>query len=118
MIPKPMLRKLYKKGSLKQDENEITFILQNEIYPATIVGLDPIKINEQNFDVEKIKVVINDDVVVNLVEVTKENPFKLTKGDTFTFKIEGNIDPGKHKIDFTFKTKEIGKISFDVEDEF
>ena len=53
MIPKVMLRKLYKKGSLKQDENEITFILQNEIYPATIVGLDPIKINEQDFGVEK-----------------------------------------------------------------
>ena len=72
----------------------------------------------KNFDVEKVKVVINDDVVVNLVEVTKENPFKLTKGDTFTFRIEGNIAPGKHKIDFGFNTKEIGKISFDVEDEF
>jgi hypothetical protein len=118
MIPKVMLRKLYKKGSLKQDENEITFTLQNEIYPATIVGLDPIKINEQDFDIDKIKVLINDDVVVNLAEVTKENPFKLTKGDTFTFRIEGNIDPGKHKIDFSFLTKEAGKIAFDVEDEF
>ncbi|MBK5112858.1 MAG: hypothetical protein KGD59_14210 [Candidatus Heimdallarchaeota archaeon] len=118
MIPKVMLRKLYKKGSLKQDENEITFILQNEIYPATIVGLDPIKINEQDFDIDKIKVLINDDVVVNLAEVTKENPFKLTKGDTFTFRIEGNIDPGKHKIDFSFLTKEAGKIAFDVEEEF
>ncbi|NHJ33410.1 MAG: hypothetical protein FK732_11160 [Asgard group archaeon] len=118
MIPKVMLRKIYRKGSLKQDENEITFILQNNIYPATIIGLDPIKINEQDFDIEKVKVVINDDVVVNLEDVNKENPFKLTKGDTFTFRIEGNIDPGKHKIDFSFNTKEAGKIAFDVEDEF
>jgi len=118
MIPKVMLRKLYQKGSLKQDENEIIFILQNNIYPATIIGLDPIKINEQDYDIEKVKVVINDDVEVNLVDVNKENPFKLTKGDTFTFRIEGNISPGKHTIDFSFITKEAGKIAFDVEDEF
>jgi hypothetical protein len=118
MIPKVMLRKLYQKGSLKQDEEEITFILQNNIYPATIVGIEHIKINEENFDAKKIKVLINDDEVVNLEEVNKENPFKLTKGDTFTFRIEGNISPGKHTIDFSFNTKEAGKISFDVEDEF
>ena len=118
MIPKVMLRKLYQNNSLKQDENEITFILQNNIYPATIIGLNPIKIDDQDFDVEKIKVVINDDVVINLVDVNKENPFKLTKGDTFTFRIEGNIEPGKHKIDFSLLTKEAGKLTFDVEDEF
>ena len=118
MIPKVMLRKLYKKGSLKQDEDEITFQLQNEIYPATIIGLDPIKIDEQDFDVDKIKVIINDDVVVNLMDVNKENPFKLTKGDTFTFRIKGNLEPGKHKIDLSLLTKEAGKLAFDVEDEF
>ncbi|MHA1123340.1 MAG: hydroxymethylglutaryl-CoA reductase, partial [Candidatus Heimdallarchaeota archaeon] len=57
MIPKVMLRKLYKNGSLKQDADEIIFQLQNNIYPATIIGLDPIKIDEQDFDVDKIKVV-------------------------------------------------------------
>ena len=118
MIPKVMLRKLYKKGSLKQEEDEITFKLQNEIYPATIIGLDPIKIDEQDFAIDKIKVLINDDVVVNLVDVSKEHPFKLTKGDTFTFRIKGKIEPGKHKIDLSLLTKEAGKLAFDVEDEF
>ena len=117
MIPKVMLRKLYQKNSLRQDDDEIIFILQNNIYPATIVGLDPIKINEQNYDVDKIRVLINEEVEVNLDSVNKENPFKLTKGDTFTFRIKGNIAPGKYTIDFSFLTKEAGKITFDVEDE-
>ena len=118
MIPKVMLKKIYKFGSLKQDADEISFQMQNNIYPATIIGVDPIKINEQDFEIDKVKVLINEEAVVNLVDVTKENPFKLTKGDTFTFKIKGNLEPGKHKIDFSSLTKEAGKIAFDVEDEF
>ncbi|MGC9780207.1 MAG: hypothetical protein HZR80_13260 [Candidatus Heimdallarchaeota archaeon] len=117
MIPKFMLKKLYLKGSLKQEGEEISFQLLNTIYPATIIGLDPLKIDEKEFDASKIKVIVNEKEI-NLDSISEENPFKLTKGDTFTFKVSGKLELGKHTIDFSLFTKEAGKIAFDVEDEF
>ncbi|MHA1500670.1 MAG: hypothetical protein ACTSSB_02385 [Candidatus Heimdallarchaeota archaeon] len=117
MIPKFMLKKLYVANSLKQDGDKITFQILNNLYPGTITGADPVKIDELAFDLSKIKIVYNGETIA-ADQISKDNPFPLTKGVTFTFLIEGVIQPGKHKIEFNFHTKEAGSIAFDVEDEF
>ncbi|MHA1186602.1 MAG: hypothetical protein ACTSSK_06940 [Candidatus Heimdallarchaeota archaeon] len=96
MIPKFMLKKLYVENSLKQDGNKITFQMLNTKH---------IKIDELEFDLAKIEVTFNDEKIV-VAEISEEKPFSLTKGVTFTFHIEGCIQPGKHKIDLNFLTKE------------
>ena len=111
-----MLKKLYSNGSLKQEEEEISFQMLNNIYPATIIGLEPIKIDDKEYEIAKTKVIVNENEI-QLDTISNDNPFKLTKGDTFTFKLEGKIEAGKHVIAFVFLTKEAGKIAFDVEDE-
>jgi len=117
MIPKFMLKKLYVANSLKQDGDKITFQILNNLYPGTIIGADPIKIDELAFDLAKTEIVFNGEKIVG-DQITEDNPFPLTKGVTFIFLIEGVIQPGKHKIEFNFHTKEAGSIAFDIEDEF
>ncbi|HUU76791.1 MAG TPA: hypothetical protein VMX55_00500 [candidate division Zixibacteria bacterium] len=117
MIPKFMLKKLYVTGSLTQDNGEVIFKLTNNLYTGTVTSIESIKINEQEYDLETINIDVGNEKV-NVSKITSENPFLLEKGGTFTFRVRGNLNPGKHKIDFSLLTKEAGKIAFDIEDEF
>jgi hypothetical protein len=117
MIPKFMLKKLYVEKSLKQDGDKIVFQMLNNLYPGTVISANHIKIDELAFELDKIEVTF-DDKKINVSEISEDKPFSLTKGVTFTFHIEGCIQPGKHKIELSFLTKEAGTIAFDVEDEF
>jgi len=117
MIPKFMLKKIYVVNSLKQDGDTITFQLLNNLYPGTVIGAEPVKIDELAFELSKTEIVYDNEKII-ADQISKDNPFPLTKGVTFTFQIEGVIQPGKHKIEFNFLTKEAGSIIFDVEDEF
>ena len=112
-----MLRKLYVTGSLTQDNGEVIFKIANNLYSGTVIAIEFIKINEQEFNLEKIKIDTGEELV-NVSSITTENPFILKKGRTFTFRMVGNLNPGKHKIDFSLLTKEAGRIAFDIEDEF
>ena len=50
MIPKFMLKKLYVQGSLKQDEEEYTFQLLNNLYPGTVKEVEYIKVDNEELD--------------------------------------------------------------------
>ena len=111
-----MLRKLYVTDSLTQDNDEVIFKLANNLYTGTVTSVEFIKINDQEYNLELINIEIGNKKV-NVSKITSENPFLLEKGGTFTFRVKGSLDPGKHKIDFSLLTKEAGKIAFDIEDE-
>ena len=96
--------------NLKQEGNKITFQMLNNLYPGTVIGAKHIKIDELEFDLAKIEVIFDEEKIV-VADISEEKPFSLTKGVTFTFHIEGCIQPGKHKIDLNFLTKEAGAIA-------
>ena len=74
-----------------------------------------IKVDDQKIDHNTIKIFVNEQEV-SVADISEEKPFKLTKGDTFTFKITGKISAGSHTLGFSLKTIEAGTIAFDVED--
>lgn len=116
MIPKFMLKKLYINNSLKQENDQIIFQMINNLVTGTVTEIEPIKIDDQAYSLEN-TVIEADEKQIKAAKVNKENPFVLEKGKTFTFKIKGKLEQGKHTFTFSFNTKEAGKISFDVEDE-
>ena len=115
MIPKFMLKKLYVQGSLTQEGEEYSFQLLNNLYPGTVKEVEYIKVDDQEIDHNTIKIFVNEEEL-SVADISEENPFKLTKGDTFTFKITGKLSAGSHSLGFSLITKEAGTIAFDVED--
>ena len=115
MIPKFMLKKLYVQGSLKQDEEEYTFQLLNNLYPGTVKEVEYIKVDDQELDHKTVSIFVNENKI-EVADISEKNPFKLTKGDTFVFKVKGKLSPGAHTFGFSLKTIEAGTIAFDVED--
>lgn len=110
-----MLKKLYIVGSLKQENGEFSFELENNLYPGTVIAIEPIIVNDVEFTTDRIKIYFDDGSVL-ASNVSDNSPFKLEKGKKFTFKIKGNVSSGSNTILFSFNTKEAGKITFDVED--
>ncbi len=115
MIPKAMLKKLYVQGSLAQEGEEYSFQLRNNLYPGTVKKVEYLKIDGQELNLNTINIFVKEQEIA-VAEISKENPFKLTKGDTFTFKIKGSLSSGTHTLSFSFITVEAGKMAFDVED--
>ena len=115
MIPKAMLKKLYIQGSLAQEGEEYSFQLLNNLYPGTVKEVEYLKVDDQELDLNTITIFVKE-LEIAVANISKENPFKLTKGDTFTFKVKGSLSKGTHTLSFSFKTIEAGKMAFDVED--
>lgn len=115
MIPKFMLKKLYSPGSLTQEGEEYSFKLMNNLYPGTVKEVEYIKVDDQELDLSTITIFVKEEKI-SVANISKENPFKLTKGETFTFKVKGSLSAGTHTLSFSFNTIEAGNMSFDVED--
>jgi len=115
MIPKAMLKKLYIQGSLAQEGEEYSFQIRNNLYPGTVKEVEYVKVDDQELDLNTITIFVKEQEIA-VAKISEENPFKLTKGDTFTFKVKGSLSKGTHTLSFNFKTIEAGKMVFDVED--
>ncbi len=123
MIPKFLLRKLYVKGSLKNIDtsgdgtpDSVSFQIKNTLANGTVIGVEYIKIDDSEIPLDSIEVIL-DDKTIKLSEVTPENSFPIKVRATSTWIIkEKTLDAGEHKLDISIKTKEAGKLTFDVKD--
>lgn len=116
MLPKFMLKKMYQKGSLQQEGEQFSFKIINNIASGTVINVDPLKVDEKEYGPSEITIVTAEEQLP-CSNVSKNNPFKLAKGKEVRFNIKGKLETGEHKLEISFKTKEAGKIAFDVKDE-
>ena len=49
VVPEFLIKRLYKKGSLKKEGNQITFVLKNVLGPGFISGFNYVKVNIDSF---------------------------------------------------------------------
>lgn len=110
-VPNVLLRRLYKKGSLRRIEEGIAFDIKNIIGPGIITQINFVEINDCPFSADKITVRSNDkDHKAHLV--SKEAPLFVTFQQQSTLIISGNncLKNGKNKITLELVTREAGKI--------
>ncbi|MBD3192000.1 MAG: hypothetical protein GF308_15240 [Candidatus Heimdallarchaeota archaeon] len=116
MLPKFMLKKMYQKGSLQQEGEQFSFKIVNNLASGTVISVDPLKVDEKEYKPTEITI-LTEEEEFPCSEVSKENPFKLAKGNEVQFNVKGELESGEHTLEISFKTKEAGKIAFDVKDE-
>jgi len=115
-VPPFLLKRLYVKGSLRNNEQGFQFQLKNtlgsgygnELLPLTLDGKELPKENSY---------FISDGEEIPFTAVSKERPFTLGMNKTLTVLFKGlTLSEGPHKIGLSFIAEGLGKLSFEVTD--
>ena len=116
-VPVFLLKKLYVKGSLKNTETGFELSIQNTIAPATLMGLNPLKVDGVEYPLAQTTVLLPGGETLSLSDVSSRSPQRFGIGDRVTIRIEGQPLPaGPHKIIIAPKTKEAGTLAIPAED--
>lgn len=115
-IPSFLLKKLYVKGSLENVDDGFHFKLKNSLSPATAIGMEPIKVNGNEYSMADTTITIEGESMV-AAEVDGGKTFTIKVGPEIIIHVKGvQLPEGEHKIDISLTTKEAGKLAFDVAD--
>ena len=119
IIPEFLIKRVYKKGSLKQTEDGVCFDLKNVLGPGFISGFSFIKINDETFNPEKVKF-LTQGVEIKAENISEENPigFRLGQEGTLILKGAKCLKDGINQIIIELINPEAGKVKLSLTDHF
>lgn len=119
IIPEFLIKRVYKKGSLKQTEDGVSFDLKNVLGPGFISGFVLVKINDAIFHPEKVKFVTQG-AEIKAEEVSEQNPIGFRLGQEGTLILEGAkcLKDGINQIIIELMNPEAGKVQLSLTDNF
>lgn len=112
-VPSFLLRKLYKKGSLRQIGPGIfAFTLHNPLGKATLTAPPHFVVNGVFHDPADVEA-----GTLHLDTISADHPFVFAKGDEWDLVFSGNLLRGNNRIHVTAQTIEFDEIDFLIEAE-
>jgi hypothetical protein len=112
VIPDFLLRKMYKRGSLRETaDGHFAFTLVNPLGAATIVAPPHIVVNGIAYDPRDVR-----SRSVDLAALSRETSFVFRKGAKVTLRFPGRLLRGGNRIHITAPTLEFGDLEIYVED--
>jgi hypothetical protein len=119
IIPEFLIKRVYKKGSLKQTEDGVCFELKNVLGPGFISGFGSITVNDAKFESPMVKF-ITQGVEIHADSVTEENPigFRLGQEGTLILKGAKCLKEGINQIIIELMNPEAGKVRLSLSDNF
>ena len=117
IIPGFLLKKVYKKGSLRSTEDGVAFDIKNIIGPGIITGVNFIKINDDTYHSSMIKI-INSGESTHAKEISANNPMLFKLNDEITCVIESclALQEGLNNIIVELISQDVGKVSVALSD--
>src|SRR5574344_287464 len=118
-IPEFLIRRVYKKGSLKQTEDGIRFDLKNVLGPGFISGFHFVKINDMVFESKAVKF-LTGGKEIPADEINDENPvgFRLGQEGTLILKGAKCLKEGLNRIIIELTNPEAGVVKLSLSDNF
>jgi hypothetical protein len=111
-LPAFLLRKLYKKGSLRETaDGEFAFRLQNPLGTATLIAPPEFVVNGVSYGPANIEA-----GGLDLAAISRLRPHTFAKGDEIELRFPGRLLRGGNRIHLVALTREFGEIEFLVED--
>ena len=117
VVPEFLIRRIYKKGSLKKLENGASLELKNVLGPGFISGFNYVKINDTIYEAENVKfITVGKEITKN--DVSEENPlaFRLGQEGTLVMTGQDSVVSGVNKIIIEAMNPEAGKVQLTVDD--
>ena len=116
-FPEFLLRALYVKGSLKSDGDGFRFQVKNDLGPARIIGARPLTVNRKPIPLEQCRFV-HGDQEATFNQVTADQSVLMRKGEAVTIHVqETALRRGRHTIGINFIVKDMGQVSFSINDQ-
>lgn len=117
VVPDFLIRRLYKKGSLKKVGNQITFMLKNVLGPGFISGFNYVKINDVTYKADKVKFLTQGKEILG-EDVSEGNQVSFRMGQEGMLVLTGTdgIQDGKNRIEIEVMNPEAGKVGLTTED--
>lgn len=119
IIPEFLIKRVYKKGSLKQTDEGVCFDLKNVLGPGFISGFHFVKINESTFESSDVKF-ITQGQEINADCVSEENPIGFRLGQEGTLILQGAkcLRDGINQIIIELMNPEAGIVKLSLSDSF
>jgi hydroxymethylglutaryl-CoA reductase (NADPH) len=115
-VPSFLLKRLYVKGSLRNNEQGFQFELKNTLGSGYGNELLPLTLDGKELPKESSYFIL-DAVETPFLAVSKEIPFTLSMNKTLTILVKGvTLSTEPHKIGFSFVAEGLGKLGFEVTD--
>jgi hypothetical protein len=116
-VPEFLLRALYVKGSLTNNEAGFEFQMKNELGPARIVGARPLQLDRRPIPLDKCLFIHGDDRAT-FAEVSPQNSVLMRKGEAITVHVRDvSLQRGRHTLGIHVEVKDMGTVSFSVNDQ-
>ena len=115
-VPPFLLKRLYVKGSLRNNEQGFQFELKNRLGSGYGNELLPLTIDGEEVPKEKSYFIL-DGEETSFTLVGGDTPFTLPMNKILTISVKGvTLPEGPHKIGLGFVAQGLGKLSFEVSD--
>jgi len=117
IVPEFLIKRIYKKGSLKKLENGASLVLKNVLGPGFISGFNYIRINDVVYDAKDVKFITNGKEIYGN-DVTENNPVAFRLGQEGTLVMDGkpSVLEGTNKIIIEAMNPEAGIVQLKTED--
>jgi hypothetical protein len=115
-VPAFLLRRLYVKGSLRNDDGGFVFDLKNSLGSGYAEQVLPLTVDDEDVPVDATSFTVGDETS-SFSDVSAERPMTLAMGRAVTIRVAGRtLAAGKHKIAMGFIVTGMGEMRFDVTD--
>ena len=116
MIPQFILRRLYKKGSLRNTDIGIEFILENSLASATITKINRISADNKDIPLPQIEIK-GGSGFVKADSINENTSVQFEKGKEIDVRLSTDrLTDGEHLIRVSVASKEFGELNFDIRD--
>jgi len=116
-IPPFVLKKLYVKGSLRQEGDGFALELQNTIAPGVILGLAGLELDGAPIELAQVAVLQPNGEAYPASAIAPAAPLQFPLGATFTLRVDGvPLDPGEHRLTIRVLVQDVGPLEIPVSD--
>ena len=117
VVPEFLIKRIYKKGSLKKLVDGASVVLKNVLGPGFISGFNYVKINDTIFEPKDVKFITNGQELLG-TDVSEANPVAFRLGQEGTLVMSGKdcVIDGINKIVIEAMNPEAGKVQLSVDD--
>ncbi len=117
VIPPFLLKRLYLKQSLHNNNQGFQFTLYNTLGSGFGTEILPVTLDGKELPRESASFIFNGEEIP-FVSVNKEKPFTLALNKRTNIIVKGvTLTEGPHKVGFYFVAQGLGKLGFEVTDE-
>ena len=115
-IPEFLLRALYLKGSLKNNDSGFEFQMKNDLGPVRIVGAMPLIVDRKPVSLDACHFV-HGEQQAGFSEVSEADSVLMRKGEAITVLVEGTtLASGRRTVGINVEVKDMGQVRFSFSD--